>query len=194
MSGRSGEGARSHRSFDRFAPASPLADSLGLFLFNEDDAKAAFAASASAELSATDVDGFLEALYHGPPPAAPARRLRSAVSASLEESGSSGLPFAALWSIIQGIQKEEEAAEAAAEAKARTGEFSAQELRDKRQHHVRPFEGPKETLIFPLTCGHDAGWDISAEDTVESTREIRPKRKCAETKFAEKLLRAGELL
>ncbi|KAA0165199.1 hypothetical protein FNF27_07690 [Cafeteria roenbergensis] len=45
-----------------------------------------------------------------------------------------------------------------------------------------------------LLEGTPAGGSWSRPDAEAAGKEIRPKRKCAETKFAERLLKAGELL
>jgi len=102
--------------------------------------------------------------------------------------------YEALSVVVARLKAEEDAEAAENESRATTGEFSAKELLDKRAHHVRVFDGPRETLTAPLTTGQAAGWAIEREDTVEAAKAVQPKTKCAETRFAERLLKAGELL
>ncbi len=99
-----------------------------------------------------------------------------------------------LLEVTAALQAEEEAEEAANESMATTGIFSAKELQEKRAHNMRGAAGPRDTFTVPLTTGHASGWELEPSDAEAAGKEIRPKRKCAETKFAERLLKAGELL
>jgi hypothetical protein len=114
------------------------------------------------------------------------RRLKAAVTDSVS--------WEAFWAVMRKLQVEEDEMEREDEHRATTGTFSARELLAKKLHNERTFTGPKETLVMPLSMGHATGWELRPGDEVSCMGEIRPKKKCAETKYAERLLRAGELL
>lgn len=168
---------------------------MGLSLFSQRDVQEAFGAVEQEDgtVGMDNADEILEALYHGPAPKVHELRLKTAM---MEVTGSeeARIDWAAFWPIMERLHAEEDADEADNESKATTGTFSAKELLDKYAHHQTPFQGPKDMYVVPLTNSYASGWEIEDGDTAAMAKDIRPKKKCMETKYAERLLRAGELL
>ncbi|KAA0158008.1 hypothetical protein FNF28_06431 [Cafeteria roenbergensis] len=171
---------------------------LGLALFSKADIEAAFRASCrSSTIGQDEADEFLVQLYHGPAPAMHEKRLKDRMLEAVGGDYSGRLDLEQLLEVTAALQAEEEAEEAANESMATTGIFSAKELQEKRARHMRGRGGlgGANTFTVPQSrTGHASGWELEPSDAEAAGKEIRPKRKCAETKFAERLLKAGELL
>jgi hypothetical protein len=56
------------------------------------------------------------------------------------------------------------------------------------QKHKRNQNGPKDTLIGPLSSGQEIGWNAS--EFVEK-RKVFGKKSCAETIYASELVKSG---
>jgi hypothetical protein len=167
---------------------------MGLSLFSKKDMELAFEAVAiSGTIGMDNADEILEALYHGPAPKVHELRLKTAM---LELTGSeeARIGWERFWPIMERLHAEEDLDEATNDSMATTGTFSARELLDKYAHNQTPLQGPKDMYVMPLTNSQASGWEIEEGDTAAMAKDIRPKKKCKETKYAERLLRAGELL
>lgn len=91
------------------------------------------------------------------------------------------------------IAEEREAA-ATAPKGLPTGRVSAAALHESRRRHIREFSGPRDKLLTPMTLSHDIGWEMRAEDTTKAAKEVKPVKKCEETRFAEQLFASGGFL
>ena len=65
---------------------------------------------------------------------------------------------------------------------------SYSEYRDLAHRHVRSKEGPDERLRKPLTVGQEFGWNIKC---VEGPLEIKGRKSCPETIYADELAKSG---
>eukprot|EP01138_Halocafeteria_seosinensis_P007048 gb/GECG01007206.1/.p1 GENE.gb/GECG01007206.1/~~gb/GECG01007206.1/.p1 ORF type:complete len:189 (+),score=21.59 gb/GECG01007206.1/:1-567(+) len=175
-------------------PQDPIAacklDALDITLFKEHEFDRAFDRfqTDSSKLEYSQIEPLLKHLYHGPPPTSEVRRLQEAFSDYQE----SVIPKDAFMEKIRSLQEhlEEKAREKSVGGGDRMStRLSLSELSDARRRHIRDFQGPKDVWHHPLTLGQDYGWTADEQGT---THEIYPKRKCAETKFAEKMVATGE--
>ena len=73
-----------------------------------------------------------------------------------------------------------------------SGRVSYKEMVDARTKNIRDFTGPKDTLHHPIIGSQDIGWTVTAAAAQESLDTLHPRRKCEETKFAEKMYATGE--
>ena len=65
---------------------------------------------------------------------------------------------------------------------------SYSEYRDLANRHVRTEEDPKSVLSKPLTVGQEVGWNIQ---NAETPIEIKGRKSCPETVYADELTKSG---
>lgn len=72
--------------------------------------------------------------------------------------------------------------------------WSLTDLRALRRRHMLSGEDERATSLVAGSTGHEVGWLASKEECERNLETLRPKKKSAETRFAEKLLASGGFL
>ena len=158
-----------------------------LNIFDDEEFGAAFDAGAGGSPTAASaaLRDILERLYRGPfVPASILRGLGDAL-------GGGGDSFSKddFMQACRKLKREAEEREAGAGANEAREYGSYHKLKADSRKNARLKFGPSEKYVHPMTCNQDLGWRAEEGKDVNTVR--RPKKSCAETKYADAMVKAG---
>lgn len=175
-------------------------EALDVSLFVDDDFGEAFDKVAKdGFLDAEDTLAFMTELFHGPPPGPELARIRERLAAFVGSCGERGR--ADRDETIQLMATMRDEADALARSvgdphsdmKRDPKEYSYDAICERRRRGQNPFAGPKDELMAPMTMNQEVGWTLQDGDEKDVLAELKPKTKSDATKFAEHLLKTGEI-
>jgi len=142
----------------------------------------------------------MKSLFHGSPPGPELARIRERLADFTGSSGERGRATREE-TIALMAQMRDEAEETArsvgdphSDMKRDPKEYSYDSLCAKRQRGQKIFIGPKDELLAPMTMNQEVGWTLEEGDERDVLAELKPKTKSDATKFAEHLLKTGEIV
>ena len=150
---------------------------IGATLFTDAEFSLVFNSRTAGELAVSQLTEVLDEVYGFEPLPEEVALFRAA----LEREGGSSVDLAGFLAAVQQVRDVASALEKNAKTYA-----SFQELNDDRRKHRRGKCGPMEIFKAPQTANQQFGWHL------ENVTLVRyPKKACAETKFADVLVKSG---
>lgn len=157
-----------------------------LNIFGNHEFGIAFNAVAGDDTTAatTSLRAVLERLYHGP-------FIPHTILQALTREVGAGDSFTREQFILscQKLKQEAEERESGAESSQAREYGSYAQLKADSRKNARLKFGPSEKYVHPMTCNQDLGWRAEEGKDVNTVR--RPKKSCAETKYADAMVKAG---